>query len=79
MGCTSGCCVRGRPELGTMCAVFREAAIKALCQRGRCGRVRVLAVTLWVREMLRGMLHGCAEMLGGSGKMQSWEDKIGGR
>lgn len=50
-----------------------------LCQRGWCGRVRVPAVTLRVRGMLRGMLQGCAEMLGGSSKMQLWQDNLGGR
>ena len=58
-------------------AVFHEAAIKARCQRGRCGRVRVPAVTLRVRGMLRGMPHGCAETPGGSSKMQSWQDNLG--
>lgn len=59
--------------------VFHEAAIKARCQRGRRGRVRVPAVTPRVRGMLRGMWHGCAEMLGGSSKMQLWQGKFGGR
>lgn len=59
--------------------VFHETAIKALCKRGWCRRVRVLAVTLWVRGMLCGMLHGCAEMLRGSSEMQLWQNKFGGR
>lgn len=45
-------------------------ALAALWQRGRCGRLCVPAVTLWACGMLRGMLLGCAEMLGGSSKMQ---------
>lgn len=68
MGCALERWVRGgwSWRVGVLGGVFHEAALTALWQQGRRGQLRVPAVTLRVC----GMLHGCAEMLGGSSKSQ---------
>lgn len=72
MGCVLERWVRGgwSWRVGVLGGVFHEAALTALWQQGWRGQLRVPAVTLRVCGMLCGMLHGCAEMLGGSSKSQ---------